>query len=204
MVRRASRPAVLRPRGLLAAAGGGSGSSAVWNSADKTGQWGLSNGDLTATWTGAGLGSVRATPGVLSGEKKVWATKITARNSATDHYVGVTNASQSITSIAAPYYLTRMDGTAYSGGGTASGSISSFAVNDIEMWAYDYTAKTLWRGVNGTWSNSGDPAAGTGYMMLFTSADEFKPLVQSFNNMAIDLLVGTNYPYSIPSGFTSL
>lgn len=179
-------------------------SSTTWNPSDKTSGWSLSNGDLTATDSTSGLHSIRATRGSVSGDKFVWATKVTGRSSPTEHYTGVTNASQSISSIGSPYWLVRQDGTVFSGGGTSGGSsVTAPAVNDVEIWAYDHDAKKLWYGLNGTWAFSGNPAAGTGPAMTFTSADAFKALVQSFNNMTIDLLVGAQYPYSPPSGFTA-
>ena len=49
-----------------------------------------------------------------------------------------------------------------SGGTTAAGTVSSHSAGDVRMFALDADAKKLWIGKNGTWDNSGDPAAGTG------------------------------------------
>ena len=43
-------------------------------------------------------------------------------------------------------------------------SYSSYTTNDVLMFAIDLDNKKFWYGKNGTWDNSGDPAAGTGQM----------------------------------------
>ena len=78
----------------------------------------------------------------------------------------------------------------------------AMAANDIYMFAQDGATGETWVGKGGTWS--GDPGAGTGEAYTFTSPTDFKALLQSFNNATVDLLVGSNYPYSLPSGFSSL
>ena len=50
-------------------------------------------------------------------------------------------------------------------GGTAISSVSSHTSGDIRMFALDADNKKLWIGKNGTWENSGDPAAGTGEVL---------------------------------------
>ena len=181
------------------------GSLSFWNDADASVDWGVHTGKFVAQQFSTGLKSIRGFKGVLSGQKRVWATKTTARTNTTDLYTGVTNASQSINSIGSPYWLVQENGTVYSAGGTSGGSsVTAPSVNDIKMWAYDYDAKKLWYGLNGTWAFSGDPAAGTGPAMTFTTADEFRPLLQSQSQATVQMLVGSDYPYSVPSGFSSL
>jgi hypothetical protein len=53
------------------------------------------------------------------------------------------------------------NGQAYHAGGVTS-SYATFTAGDIVMVAFDADAGKLWFGRNGTWFNSGDPAAGTG------------------------------------------
>jgi len=47
------------------------------------------------------------------------------------------------------------------GGGETSGWATTLSNDDIMMWAYDADAGKVWYGVNGSWYNSGNPAAGT-------------------------------------------
>ena len=50
-------------------------------------------------------------------------------------------------------------------GGTTISSVSSHVAGDIRMFALDADNKKLWIGKNGTWENSGNPAAGTGEVL---------------------------------------
>ena len=81
----------------------------------------------------------------------------------------------------------------------------SWVVNDIIMFAVDYTAGKAWIGKNGTWSNSGDPAAGTGQWL----SGIVDPIY-----LAASIYTGTNntyrlqpssasFSYSAPSGFSA-
>ena len=38
------------------------------------------------------------------------------------------------------------------------------SLNDVMMFAYDASTRRIWIGLNGTWFNSGNPSAGTGYL----------------------------------------
>jgi hypothetical protein len=48
-------------------------------------------------------------------------------------------------------------------------SPGTFATNDVLMFAYDSATGKLWVGKNGTWSNSGVPASGTGQVKTLTA-----------------------------------
>jgi hypothetical protein len=183
--------------------GGGGGSSTTWNSADSTAQWlPLTNGDLTATWTGSGLGSIRSTVGSAGANKVVWAVRVVSFTAGV-FYAGLTSAAQSISSIGSPYLLIQTDGSTIQAGGSGSGAtLAAMSANDIYMFAQDGATGETWVGKGGTWS--GDPGAGTGEAYTFTSPTDFMALLQSFNNAQVDMLVGANYPYSLPSGFASL
>lgn len=94
---------------------------------------------------------------------------------------------------------------------------SGFATGDILMFAYNATSGRLWLGKNGTWFNSGDPAAGTGQQFsgfdtalqggpfswrFFYEANFVTAEPQRFNGA-----FGNNtFPqeYAAPAGFTAL
>ena len=59
-------------------------------------------------------------------------------------------------------------------GGTASATtlFSSYASGDIVNFAIDFDNGKFWVGKNGTWYNSGDPAAGTNATSTFTAGSE--------------------------------
>jgi len=53
-----------------------------------------------------------------------------------------------------------VNGSVYS----ASGTYSTFTLNDVIMLAIDMDTQKVYVGKNGTWQNSGSPSAGTGYV----------------------------------------
>jgi len=54
-------------------------------------------------------------------------------------------------------------------GGTGS-SVTAYSNGDVVMLAYDPETYKVWYGLNGTWDNSGNPAAGTGYVYQGSSS----------------------------------
>lgn len=197
-------------------AGNGNSVTAWSPTWDKMINWAVSNGNLRATGTGHNFGSaqnIRAAWGCGSGSDKVYweLTLVSATTNWNGCYIGVGLASQAIGSIASPYWLVEGTGTIYSAGGTAYGSaFSPLADGDILMFAMDAATGEVWVGLNGTWTNSGDPAAGTGERMDFTTAADFKPLVQldgatTGKTFVIDINCGlTAFAYTVPSGFSAL
>lgn len=181
----------------------GNGSSTTWSPTDKTAGWTLSGGNLIATYSSAsGLHSIRASSGCGTTLKVVWAVRWTSFVAGV-MYVGVTTTSQAITAIGSPYLLVQTNGETIQAGGSGSGaSLGAISANDITMYAQDGATGQIWVGRNGTWS--GDPEAGTGEAYDFSSIADYRALLQSFNDAQMDLLVGTDYPYSMPAGWSSL
>ena len=111
-------------------------------------------------------------------------------------------------------------------GGSAStvtntmGSFNNIAQNDIIMFAFDADTAKLWVGRNGTWLNSGDPAAGSNEVASTTAGNFFTPCLEhagvtytiesNFGNppysvsstQADDAGYG-NFEYDVPAGFYS-
>lgn len=182
--------------------GGDGGSTTTWSPTDQTANWTLSNGNRTATCAASGLRSIRATAGSAASLNVVWAVRVVSFVGGV-FYAGMTNAAQAINSIGSPYLLIQTDGSTLQAGGTGSGAtLTAMSPNDIYMFAQKGATGQTWVGRNGTWS--GDPGAGTGAAYTFGVADDFRPLLQTFNNSVTDLLVGAGYPYALPSGFSSL
>jgi hypothetical protein len=94
--------------------------------------------------------------------------------------------------------------------------------NDIIMVAFDADSKKIWFGKNGTWSSSGDPAAGsdasdtydgTGSAPFFFSVgtENTQAIQGNFGNPAFAIASGNadangygNFEYAVPSGYYSL
>jgi hypothetical protein len=75
----------------------------------------------------------------------------------------------------------------------------------IIMFAADFDAKLLWVGVNGTWFNSGDPAAGTGYVTTLHNGVRYgiNCLSSSADTTAILNTGQRTFSHTAPSGFVA-
>lgn len=106
---------------------------------------------------------------------------------------------------------TTVGGFAFKGSGTTqtegnSGSTyTSPTTNDVMGIAYDsYTGK-WWVSKNGTWYNSGNPAAGTGYLGIVSDRTELTPGFISYNNYNFHVNFGHRaFTTAPPAGFRSL
>jgi hypothetical protein len=90
----------------------------------------------------------------------------------------------------------------YQNGATTGISTGVWVANDIVMMAYDNGK--LWMGRNGTWANSGNPAAGTGEVAsgLDTSA---LPVICNRNSQTWIANFGQRpFAYTPPTGFVGL
>lgn len=182
--------------------GGGppSGSTTTWSPTDKTTNWTTSGGDLIATGNGSGSAeSIRATAGSAA-SKIYWEVEFGAIPSPGQSlYIGVAlgPADQAITAIGSPFWLLAANGTVFSAGGSGSGGGGAVAVASYLMFAYDPATGELWVGYNGSWRNSGNPAAGTGEVFTFSSLDNYFPLLQ------LDGSAGSGYQVTLNCGATS-
>lgn len=100
--------------------------------------------------------------------------------------------------------------------------VSGFETGDVLMFALDRDAGLFWIGKNGTWFNSGDPAAGTGYQFSNMDCSEAQygatevpwrfffattGLDYSISPLEFNLATGNSiFPqqYLPPTGFTAL
>jgi hypothetical protein len=87
--------------------------------------------------------------------------------------------------------------------GTSSAYGSSYTAGDIIGVAVDVDAGKIWFAKNGTWQNSGDPAAGTGeaFNNLFGT---IVPAIEGYNGSGFVLNAGQfAFSYSAPTGFNA-
>jgi hypothetical protein len=154
----------------------------TWNSADAPlSAWGYSSGftfsnsdldvsgDANNTWK-----TVKATAPLRSGKAYV-EVKVQAMAGNELGYVGLCNADKSpstqLTFVAGDDGPAKMSaaitwaGSVAVLGYTLNGAPSGTAMtlNDVVMFAVDMATGRAWMGKNGTWLNSGNPAAGTGW-----------------------------------------
>lgn len=197
-------------------AGGASGSTTTWgiDAADQSGGFVLSNGNRTATENSGANQSIRASVGQASG-KWYWETTVSA-DASFNCAVGI-RRSDSVMSLAfnsGKDLMLRSTGALFTGTttGTTTGTGAAYVSGDITMCAFDFTGTEvrLWVGINGTWTNSGNPGAGTG--ALFVSTDlggglSWFPYFGCDNNAGVHvgtINVGPGFAYTVPSGFSAI
>jgi hypothetical protein len=97
------------------------------------------------------------------------------------------------------FYYNYASGT---GGNSGYTTYTSYAQGDVIMVAYKNG--TIWIGKNGTWMNSGNPAAGTGYLdNTIDTTKNWLPYVGYNSNFTINF--GQRpFAYTAPSGFKAL
>jgi hypothetical protein len=96
------------------------------------------------------------------------------------------------------------DGDIYVGGvAVVTGATPS--AGDIIMFAFDAASGELWVGRNGTWLNSGDPAAGTGEVTTVSLSYSWVATVCDASTQDADINFGQRaFSYTPPSGFKAL
>ena len=190
---------------------------ALWNSADKTSNLVLSNGDATADVNGFSHESVRSSVNTLNtsnGRKLYWEILIDALVTDTNIFLGLYRSSQpmlSSTSIIGlgAHAIWRGSNARYITGGWANVNlVSSYAAGDITMWALDEANGKLWTGKNGTWNASGDPGAGTNETWNSMPSAEDTAIVFGTDNSGDQakctlIADSADLTYSAPSGFTA-
>jgi len=103
---------------------------------------------------------------------------------------------------------TRDSGWGLYGNGQSGSSPASWSAGDIINFAVDVVNQKLFIGVNGTWTNNADPAAGTGASITGRDFSNYTPLFSDNNS---DATYTANfgqrawaYPDSVPDGFKAL
>ena len=99
-------------------------------------------------------------------------------------------------------------GRVYSNGVLNTSYSTAFAVSDVVMVAFDVDAGKCWFGKNGTWNDSGNPAAGTSESAYFTYTDPVTVFLDGTYSGGADawtLNFGqSGLTYTPPTGFTAL
>jgi hypothetical protein len=214
-------PTMMLGGALLGAAagvsgGGGGGVGATWNPLDKTTGISLSSADFTAAASGSTFEMVRCTLNDLNtsvGGKFYWEMLVDTLDDVSDIFVGIRRTSDAIASASSPLAGThaywRGNGSYFTGGGWSSGSSpASIAASDVLMFALDVDNGRLFVGKNGTWNNSGDPAAGTNASFTnMPTGQDSAPFFSTDNvngNVQVTLITDPSLlNYSAPSGFTA-
>jgi len=100
------------------------------------------------------------------------------------------------------------DGTLYNNG-SSSATAYTFTTGDVMSVAFNATNGKIWIAKNGTYYNSGNPAAGTGQIATATTYANLAPIVDGTNNAGSKDQIALNFGqqpfvYTAPSGFVAL
>lgn len=182
-------------------------SYASWNSNDSGANITLSNNNLSiGRSTDATFSGIRSTLGKSSGK---WYWEYTYTTSAGSNWpvVGVANSSQALNdnvgnSTNSWGYYASTGGKIYNDIETAYGN--SFAQGDKIGIALDMDTGKVWFSKNGTWQNSGNPAAGTGEAFSGLTGTIY-PCISIFQQSSIWTanFGKTTFSYTVPTGFNS-
>jgi len=166
----------------------------------------LSNGNLRfeATSNGGTTGTFG-----MQGGKWYWELDLT-NVAGSQVYTGITNITSTTVDRVANSCCVRIpSGALYNvNGATTEGSGTATQVTgDVLSFAYDADNAKFFIALNGTWDNSGDPAAGTGASFTNVQGDTLYPLLSdnSSTGVILDVNFGQRpFAYSAPSGFKPL
>jgi hypothetical protein len=161
------------------------------------------NSNLTATATQTSEKTVLSSYTKSSG--KWYAEVIPTNTTIADQFVGVaTNNSNFPGASGSGGFGVRASGAYFNNaGGNTFGTSATYNSGDICQLAIDFDSKKFWFGKNGTWANSGNPAAGTNPIFSdWTGSPVWYLAVRVYyiNNVAV---INTPLTYSIPSGFSA-
>lgn len=145
-----------------------------------------------------------------SSGKFYWETGMSVSGTPFDCAAGIRREDEAIgTAVNAGQTLVmRANGTTFVGStGATAGTASSFTSGARVMHALDLFNLKYWVGVNGTWANSGNPAAGTGALFTGFSAGVWHPYVWTDNSAGNHTIVLYNgqvenaFAHTVPDGF---
>lgn len=174
----------------------------TWNPSDKGASINLSASNTVAQCSG-GWNSVRTIYASDGSSKYYWEVTLTASGTPPQILVGISTSvplTSTYQSSGAGYEFYH-DATYYHNNApTAYGTANS--VGDVIMLAFDSAANKLWWGKNGTWLNSGDPAAGTNAVSV-TAATYYAcvSLGYAYSSTVTANFGATSMVYTAPSGF---
>ena len=166
----------------------------------------LSEGNLKAVYVGdhaAELSIARLTSG-----KWYWELKNTTNQSGSTgviqgSYYGTLDRSANLNSTGIYYYNPYSGNKMKDGSGTSYGSGTS--TNDILQCALDLDNNKIWWGINNTWQNSGDPAAGSNAAYTDLTDTDYTPVVGYGAAYTSVLNCGQQaLAYTPPTGFKTL
>jgi hypothetical protein len=177
----------------------------------------VSNGNLNTTKTA--INTFGIAPSTISISSGLWYVEFTPTSFGTADnldmgIIGIANALSGgvIAGYAIGQYAT---GYSYTGLGryvnnnATVATYTSMSSGNVLMMAIDLTSNKLYFGVNGTWVNSGNPAAGTGFVATIAAGTYYVGIGSATGGTAQTTTASINFgqrpfSYTAPTGFVAL
>ena len=200
-------PTQYTPQGVTDVGGVVRGNYCTWNPLNRRTTTHIktaSDGNLNVSGDSNQTGIIFATIYPTTGK---WYYEFSPANTYSYSYIGCGNTSENINQY--PGYSTTSVGLEIGSGKVYKSSLQAtytgISAGEIGMIAWDCDTGKVWMGRQGTWFNSGDPAAGTGQVATLT-AGENGAMVTPYSSSGV---ISTNFgqrpfTYAPPSGFKSL
>jgi len=178
----------------------------TWNPADKSADITLSNGNLTASSVINSTKIVRATTGISTGKWYFEFDYVTFPYAYGEATFGVAQSGHSLSA-----YLGEQStgwgwndyGETYNNGFVASYGLPGYE-NAVVMCAVDMDNGKIWWGLDGTWFESGNPAAGTGAAFTNLTGTVYPACTPQDETSITARLTAASQSYTPPSGFAAI
>jgi len=151
---------------------------------------GMSSGKWYAEFLVVSQNSPNATPRIGLSPRSAPVTNDDFGNAANEYAFGLTNNSS-------------LYGRVYNNG-SWNGTATAVYPNDIAMCAFDADTGKMWFGVNGTWFNSGNPAAGTNAWFTASMTEPYFFTVHNISTSTVCNFGQRPFAYTAPSGYKAL
>jgi hypothetical protein len=182
----------------------------LWKGANVT----LSEGNMKFLYSGANAYDKGAMGTQVISSKSYWEVLdlCTAIGTYGNNAFGITAVTNSpnINFTTGSCVVVRDSGNLYRNGTTdpagTGAPYASGSANDVYMFAYDPSTTTLWIGRNGTWFNSGNPAAGTGSVSTVNLGDVV-PFVTGYQSGDFGGVINFGqrpFSYTPPTGYNAV
>jgi hypothetical protein len=188
------------------------GNYCTFSSIDKATTVTISNGNLDLIGTNAG-GRARATMAVSSGKWYFEFLMVDTNNGGSHGFMSTTaradltgNGSTTDLGVNADTWGVFANGTVKNNNSNGT-SVSAISNGQIGMFALDMDSGKFWYGVNGTWSNSGNPATGANPVYSNLSGYTIAPGIGHGVTTVISYSYNFGqrpFAYTAPSGFKAL
>jgi len=180
------------------------GNYCTWNPLDKQTSVTIANGNLDATYTGTtDVYGCFSTFSVSSGK---WYCEFTATGLGGSAYpqIGIRRSNNYVAQYITETYVDIKAGTS-NNRGSAGPTFTAFIDSDVLGIAFNADTGEIFFSKNGTWLNSGNPAAGTGEFFSGLTDGPFKFGIGMYSSRTAFANFGQRaFAYTAPSGFKAL